>query len=506
MPHSTSYILHSTLKPPFYILHFTFYIIIAFVMMSCTSSTKPKTGSLSGRVILVNDTDDPSLDPGDFSGVTVALYELAVLDTTILRINQEYPQIGVQISQETEFDHRLQNPIKTVQSSADGTFLIDGITVGKYNLVIFKNGWSIKYSYQIDIADGSKTVTTCMQPIELYPLRVMPSVMHDDYVFRSNRTYIFDTDAHVLSDVLIEGSTLILIGSGKRVDFHGQVQKQQETTLSRVTAASSMYSINMQASIDYFLKINFSSTSNVDISGLIFSYSHDGLAFSSSGVSLQNVLIANTTNSLTILGNSTSIEALLMRDSSNRGIIVQGQLALSKSILYNNHDACFLSESDTEINNNYIIKNYIGVRPFYGTNVINNNCFDRNENAIAPCASAPSIFDNVFLQNNKDIELNGYYVQSSVDYCNPIVENNNFLGNGWYVHIMGRNSVYSDGSRVIPGVNQNQIYPNNYLLASDLQSHIYDANNPDSGPNVSHLVIFAPRRHSPVNNAGIQLW
>ncbi len=75
-------------------------------MMSCSSSTKPKSGSLSGRVILVNDTDDPSLDPVDFSGVTIALYELAVLDTTLVRIIYEYPDLGVPVSQLTQFDHR----------------------------------------------------------------------------------------------------------------------------------------------------------------------------------------------------------------------------------------------------------------------------------------------------------------------------------------------------------------------------------------------------------------
>ena len=49
------------------------------------------------------------------AGVTVSLYapvELPVesrmpaADTALVRINQEYPNIGVQISQETEFDQR----------------------------------------------------------------------------------------------------------------------------------------------------------------------------------------------------------------------------------------------------------------------------------------------------------------------------------------------------------------------------------------------------------------
>jgi len=43
-------------------------------------------------------------DTTDFSGVTVSLYEPVELDTALVRINEKYPNIGVQISQETEFD------------------------------------------------------------------------------------------------------------------------------------------------------------------------------------------------------------------------------------------------------------------------------------------------------------------------------------------------------------------------------------------------------------------
>ena len=99
-------ILHSPFSIPQLFLHFVFCILLSFTLFSCSTSTKPETGSLSGKVILVNDTGDPALDPVDYSGITVALYNLAYLDTTIVRINNQYPQIGVHINQETEFDHR----------------------------------------------------------------------------------------------------------------------------------------------------------------------------------------------------------------------------------------------------------------------------------------------------------------------------------------------------------------------------------------------------------------
>ena len=76
--------------------------LLVFVGLMCMNScTKVSTGSLCGKVVLENDSEDPANDPVDYSGITVALYEIPELDTTITRINTEYPQTGVQISTET---------------------------------------------------------------------------------------------------------------------------------------------------------------------------------------------------------------------------------------------------------------------------------------------------------------------------------------------------------------------------------------------------------------------
>ena len=61
-----------------YILHFAFYIIFIQILLNisgCSSSTETPTGKLSGFVNLE--------DMDDHSGIVVALYELAYLDTTI---------------------------------------------------------------------------------------------------------------------------------------------------------------------------------------------------------------------------------------------------------------------------------------------------------------------------------------------------------------------------------------------------------------------------------------
>ena len=110
-------------KNKFYILHFTFYILLILTINNCCSTTGVSKGSLSGKVHLEGETDH--------SEITVAIYELAELDTTIVRINNEYPHIGVIINQHTEFDHRFQSPVKFTETDIEGNFLIEKISVGE---------------------------------------------------------------------------------------------------------------------------------------------------------------------------------------------------------------------------------------------------------------------------------------------------------------------------------------------------------------------------------------
>jgi len=90
-------------------------------------ATTPNTGTLTGIVLLEGQTNH--------GGITVALYKLAELDTTILRYNREYPNVGFPISQATEFacapafwrDHRLGKVIAESKTNPDGSFKIENV-------------------------------------------------------------------------------------------------------------------------------------------------------------------------------------------------------------------------------------------------------------------------------------------------------------------------------------------------------------------------------------------
>jgi hypothetical protein len=78
---------------------------------ACTKQpTSPDTFSLSGTVHLEGEEDH--------SGVTVALYELVELDTAVVRLQKEFPYVGIPISQQTEFDHKIDEPSKSQKQKA----------------------------------------------------------------------------------------------------------------------------------------------------------------------------------------------------------------------------------------------------------------------------------------------------------------------------------------------------------------------------------------------------
>ena len=109
-------------------------IPILFLLGTCNKTpTNPETGTLTGTVKLEGQTKH--------SGITVALYEPAELDTAIVGYNQRFPNVAFPISQATEFacppffgraclpgfrqNHRLGEVAAETKTNKDGSFKID---------------------------------------------------------------------------------------------------------------------------------------------------------------------------------------------------------------------------------------------------------------------------------------------------------------------------------------------------------------------------------------------
>jgi copper-binding protein NosD/polysaccharide lyase family 4-like protein len=120
-------------------LFFGFYFI-SLIFPACKESTKPEIVTFSGTVTLEDTTN--------YSGITVSLYKPVDLDTALTNLNENYPGIGIEINQRTEFFWREHEPIYTTTTDVDGTWEINKVEPGEYHIVVWADdyGWKVKYN------------------------------------------------------------------------------------------------------------------------------------------------------------------------------------------------------------------------------------------------------------------------------------------------------------------------------------------------------------------------
>ncbi len=280
--------------------------------ISCSPTTQTKTGSLSGSVILVNDTDNPANEPVDFSGVTVALYRPAVLDTTISRINGQFPNIGIQINQQTEFDHRLQNPVKIITTSANGSFNLSKISLGKYNLVVMKENWGVRYFFDINITEGQNSLLSALislsgksedvrNAVELYPVRSLSGYIYTPYAFETNHSYVVNENVSLQGNVIFESSSYIWVSPAKSINIDdGSVSTPAPgSDYARISTTHNMYGTSA-STIDpdnqYFYSINCSAIvtfAQNQLNSIITTNSQSGWEIKTSGIDISNMVFKN---------------------------------------------------------------------------------------------------------------------------------------------------------------------------------------------------------------------
>ena len=119
-----------------------------FLFLNCSKlfNTDTDEGTISGQVTLEG--------MSDHSGITISLYEPIELDPDMVAINQEYPNIGVIISQRTEFDHRSHYPEFETTTEQNGNFSLENIPYNDYIIVYKKSGFGYHKTSTKGFKDG----------------------------------------------------------------------------------------------------------------------------------------------------------------------------------------------------------------------------------------------------------------------------------------------------------------------------------------------------------------
>lgn len=470
----------------------------------CSCSTKPRTCSLSGNVILTNDTGNSFLDPIDYSGVTVALYELAELDTTLVRINNRFPSTGVIISQETEFDHRNSDPIKVVSTNADGTFSMQKIDSGSYNLVILKEGWGIRYvfDYHLDGGENLEIVS-----VELFPAQEFDSAFVEEFTFKTDHTYLLQNDVSFITDVTIEPRAMIYANPGCMIRFYGELTTPQSVDMSqawKMLSARDIYATT-SAPIDvegYVGSIAFYGASQ-NLSYGIINHLGSGMLVNSTNITINDMIFRNFASGISVPQGVAVMDNVLIAYGLDNGTN-SGLSLTSDQPEHTQISSCVFSSMHQGVVINSI-----------GTFGIEDCYFHSNFRAITVATCPGTISHNSFEKNQFDIQRNSGSGLTTIDYNNfydttrttirPIglvtANNNNFYKAA--EHFINIYSNELPNNSTVPG-DMDAKY--NYWAVIDIENYLYDAmDNPDhSSEPCAFYIIYNPRRNSPVPDAGIQ--
>lgn len=511
----------SRLQFTFYILHFT----LSLFIISCTTSPLSHA-SLSGTCALINDSGNPSKNPIDYSGIGVSLYSLVELDTTISRINNQYPQIGVQINQHTDFDHREQTIVYSTETKADGSFMFSNIEQGKYNLVFEKEGWGWRYIYEINISAGENKLrdlidkcvlnkqTSAMKDafydISLFPEISIPEDINQYFsqnlIVNPFHHLVIKEDAIFLPSSYLElkPNSTCRINPTKTLKIYGDInfngtenQMISFTVNSNVLKNESYNQLNPNNLFNY-IEIDIPENTT-EISWFKLNYTNNGLITKTHKIS--SSIFCNGFNGLET-NEELYIESSFFYNLK-KGLILKNDTSIENIILNNCFEAIGIIENNSIIENSYLLNSFYGVRPFRSEASIIQNCdFLNNSFAISLCASNTNIkFNNFYTQKRMAIDMNRNYVQGTISlFCNPTISYNNFYINSFTVSGMGFNKYYDlpPGTCFGSGINTNVSLLNNYWKVNDIDSSIIDNEEYNDCPEIYFTPIF-----NPISNAGI---
>ena len=431
----------------------------------------------------------------EFSGIKVGLYELTTLNSDIVEINNQYPQIGIHINQYSEFDHRLQSPIQTTETNEDGDFRIYNIASGIYNLVIFKEGWGFNYIYNFELSNGINEIN---EEILLNVETHFSGNISNDFIFETGNHYIIDDDTVFIpgSSLIIQSNAVIRINPGVDLTIHGTLTAQgEENNMFWITSNDGFNeSLVQNPYIAYFNAFELSPISfiNADITWGKITFASHSFVNNASNVILSYMKVSEGDIAIVNSGDNFVLSNSLLSNFSTQANVFSGSSDLLESIFYSSNSKFEISNGSALIENNYFKLNEIALRPIFGTITIRHSCFNNNVIDIAPCGLDPVIELNSFNNSETNIELN----QGYGTFCNPTIVNNNFENINITISIFGDNSL-NGGSAI--GVENDVVAIYNYWDLENIDSSIIDD---DEG--YTYEVIFTPFFNSPVINAGIQ--
>jgi hypothetical protein len=494
-------------------------LVIIVSLSSCTTPIEVESGSLEGRVSLDSDTNADEEDVADCSGVLVALYKTLNLNTEIVDLNKNYPNLGIKISQETEFDHRFNEPIVVTKTSSDGKFKFKDVSVGSYNLIALKDGWGSREIYNIDIYKGYNNINNYLkEDIKLYKEMIISGLVDYEVIMLPHHHYVIEDDVYVVAGghLSIPPYATVRINQGKSINFlGGKLTVNSSEGFFKISSNDSFFCVGGITSIEKFDGVKIYEGSIITesiIQGGIIKGGGYCLYNQISGLSIMNMRIEGEFSGIYLHGNQSSITCELRNIvASNTNLSGQPAVALhglsnvviSDFIVFDNNIGISVREvGNAEISNCYLNNKNIDIKCYNGSKALMHNC---------------SFYSKTGIENSRGSEVvcffNDFYTSIGIDnilvgsttgfpYTAYITANNN----NFYctqLSVRTRARFYS----------KDVIYfdvTNNYWdteSEQDIRRRIWDRGNEDmAGPQYDQLMAvfkYVPFRITPISNTGV---
>lgn len=471
---------------------------ILLSLVSCNGATEPSNGCITGKIYV--DMGGAKLPPSneDPSGFKVELYEKKDCDAELQIIVDKYPANSFIMNCQNTFDHRLQMALKETQTGLDGSFSMNDVPEGSYYIAIIKEGWSIKYIYDVIVQAGE---TTQIDSIWIYQSITMPSTVIESYTFKSDRSYIFDSDTIFTKDVWIQEGTQLFANEGSTLRFYGSINCPT-SGFWRLDSADHIFEteITNGDSIGFFNGLMVFSESP-QISNLMISHSSNAISSNSNSLIIQNCMISNSGSGVTTSNSKLNVSGLICERMSSTAVQCTGinqNCSIEKSVFYVSHNAISLyTGGGSSIENCYFYNNNFAIRVTSSSGEIQHNVFDNNYLDIYMERSSFRVEYNNFLY----CVYMSIYPWSISALNQSIINWNNFLSTS-YVFISVRS-----GSPPYSIVYSDLDARNNYWEPDELDTFLLDSLDNIQFPTMPcpRTIIYNPRKISMIPEAGLSL-
>lgn len=469
-----------------FILFLVILNLYSLILLSCSKNgteSNDNTITVSGKVTLEGQ--------GDHSGVTVRLYKPVTLDTALVRINQQYPNIGVQISQETEFDHRGETASYSTTTNANGDWNIENVVDGEYNLVASKDGYGWQYRYAVK--GGSFT-------FNLSPTVLQNGILTGSIVWESGKTYVLEGDVYVdaAATLTIQENVWCLAKQNSRLIVEGKIIK---------SATGFSYFTNDISNSGTWRGIVLNSSNNA-FNGIIIDKASNAIRSDNTSNSIENTIIRNATG--IGIGLSQNISQVLIDNvlllNNQVGLEISGADStnqITNSVITGSiQQGIQLTQSNILIRNNLIRNNSLGISCLFESQAIiqNNNIQENLTDGIEVSGSKPEIMYNNIISNDRmaiNITARGYTVPAQ-----PVIHNNNLSTKSDFI-------IKLIGTSASPN-NLDISAENNWWSTTDvvnINNMIYDKNDVDPSDMIRYpytgYIFYSPILMSAEPSAGI---